>query len=181
MYDWATSANGVMTTIALVQGRALGGGFEAALSADYIIAEEQSTFGFPEIMFGLFPCTGGMSLLARRIGVYQAERLLTNARIYSASELKDMGVIDEICERGDGNFAVEKFIATHTKRRTARLMLQRARHRLAPLDYSEMLTVVDEWVEVALGLSEEELRVMDMLIMMQHGAQKPAAISAVAA
>jgi DSF synthase len=172
IYNWAASSNSNMTTVALVQGRALGGGFETALSADFVIAEEHSEFGFPEIMFGLFPCTGGMSLLARRVGVYQAERMMTNARIYSAAELKEMGVIDEICARGDGDLVAEKFIAAHAKRREARIMLRRARHRLDPLDYSEMLTVVDDWVELALKLSEEELRVMDMLIMMQQGTQR---------
>ncbi|MFD2271570.1 crotonase/enoyl-CoA hydratase family protein [Undibacterium arcticum] len=175
LYDWATSSGDSMTTIALVQGRALGGGFESALSADVLIAEEHSEFGFPEIMFGLFPCTGGMSLLARRVGVYQAERMMTNARIYSAVELKEMGVVDEICPRGDGNLAVTKFISHHAKRRVPRLMVQRSRHRIAPLDYAELLAVVDEWVEVAMGLPAAELRVMDMLIMMQAGAHKPGA------
>jgi DSF synthase len=178
IYDWATGSNSDMTTIALVQGRALGGGFETVLSADIVIAEEHSEFGFPEIMFGLFPCTGGMSLLARRIGVYQAERMMTNARIYSAKEMKDMGLIDEICPRGEGNHAVEKFVAGHAKRRLARKMLQRGRRRLAPLDYAEMLIVVEEWVDVALKLSNEELRVMDMLIMMQQGTQKTTDIKA---
>jgi DSF synthase len=173
MYDWAISSSGSLTTIALVQGRALGGGFEAALSADFLIAEEQSTFGFPEIMFGLFPCTGGMSLLARRVGVHQAERMMTNARIYSASELKEMGIVDEVCPSGEGNLAVEKFIKSHSKRRLAREALQRGRHRLAPLDYAELHTVVNEWVDLALRLTDEELRMMDMLIMMQHGSQKP--------
>lgn len=176
IFDWATSSSQVMTSIALVQGKALGGGFETALSADYLIAEEHSTFGFPEIMFGLFPCSGGMSLLARRVSVYQAERMMTTPRIYSAAELKEMGIVDEICPKGGGELAVEKFINSHAKRRPARLMLQRARHRLAPLDYTELSTVVDEWVDLALALSDEELRVMDMLIMMQQGQQsQPAA------
>ncbi|MDB5776225.1 MAG: hypothetical protein JWP38_2358 [Herbaspirillum sp.] len=175
LYDWASCSGDSMTTIALVQGRALGGGFEAALSADFLIAEEHSEFGFPEIMFGLFPCTGGMSLLARRVGVYQAERMMTNARIYSAAELKEMGVIDEICPRGEGNLAVTKFISNHAKRRVPRLMVQRSRHRIAPLDYAELLTVVDEWVEVAMALPAAELRMMDMLIMMQAGGRKSSA------
>ncbi|HVK53886.1 MAG TPA: crotonase/enoyl-CoA hydratase family protein [Burkholderiales bacterium] len=172
IYDWAASSNAGTTTIALVQGRALGGGFEAALSADFLIAEEHSQFGFPEIMFGLFPCSGGMTLLARRIGVHAAERMMTNARIYTAVELKDMGVIDEICPRGGGYLAVEKFIANHAKRRAARIMLQRSRHRVSPLDYSELLTVVNEWVELAMKLGDEELRVMEMLIKMQGGGQR---------
>lgn len=172
MYDWATVSGGQMTTVALVQGRALGGGFEAALSADFLIAEEHSTFGFPEIMFGLFPCTGGMSLLSRRVGVYRAERMMTDKRIYSAPELLEMGVIDQICPTGRGIQTVERFIASHATRRAARLALQRSRHRIAPLDYKELSLVVDEWVEAARHLSAEELRAMDMLIMMQQGPQQ---------
>lgn len=171
MYEWATSLNSHATTVALVQGRALGGGFEAALSADYLIAEEQSEFGFPEILFGLFPCTGGMSLLARRVGAYEAERMMTDARIYSAAELKQKGIVDEICPRGEGTLAAERFIAAHGKHRNARLMLQRGRHRLAPLDYSELLTVVGEWAEAAIDLGETDLKVMDMLIRLQRDFQ----------
>jgi DSF synthase len=174
MYAWATRLNNKATTIALVQGRALGGGFETALSADYLIAEEHSEFGFPEILFGLFPCTGGMSLLARRVGVYAAERMMTDGRIYSAAELKEKGIVDEICPRGEGALAVDRFIASHAKHRAARLTLQRARHRMAPLDYSELLTVVEEWVESAMNLGDADLRVMDMLIRMQGTARPPA-------
>jgi DSF synthase len=169
LYEWATTLNNRATTIALVQGRALGGGFETALGADFLIAEEQSEFGFPEIMFGLFPCTGGMSLLARRVGVYEAERMMTNGRIYTAPELKEMGIVDELCAKGEGVTAVEKFIAGHAKRRVARMMLQRSRYRVAPLDYQELLTVVDEWVSTAMELTSDELRVMEMLIRMQQG------------
>lgn len=167
LYDWATIFSGHATTIALVQGRALGGGFEAALAADFLIAEEHSEFGFPEIMFGLFPCTGGMSLLARRIGVHQAEKMMTNGRVYSAPELKEIGVIDEICGSGAGESAVEDFISRHSKHLLARLMLQRSRHRVAPLNYEELATVVDEWVETAMQLPNEDIRVMEMLGLMQ--------------
>ncbi|QBB70516.1 enoyl-CoA hydratase [Pseudolysobacter antarcticus] len=168
IYDLATRLNRDATTIALIQGRALGGGFESALAADFIIAEEHSEFGFPEILFGLFPCTGGMSLLARRIGVHAAERMMTNGKMYAATELKSMGVVDEICARGEGEVAVEKFIAEHSRHRIARLMLQRSRHRLAALSYEELRIVVEEWAETAVNLSAPHLRVMDMLIDMQR-------------
>lgn len=174
LYAWATSLSNQATTIALVQGRALGGGFETALSADYLIAEEHSEFGFPEILFGLFPCTGGMSLLARRVGVYEAERMMIDGRIYSAAELKERGVVDEICPTGDGSLAVHRFTANHAKHRNARLTLQRARHRMAPLDYRELLTVVEEWVEEAMNLADADLKVMDMLIRLQRNTQPPA-------
>jgi len=168
MYEWTDTLVGHATTIALVQGRALGGGFETVLGADVIIAEEHSEFGFPEILFGLFPCTGGMSLLAQRIGARAAERMMSDGKIYGAAELKEMGIVDEVCPKGQGEAAVEKFIAGHAKHRTARLMLQRSRHRIARLDRMELRTVVDEWVETAMGLGKEDLRVMEMLVQMQR-------------
>ena len=171
MHAWGARANPELTTVSRVQGRALGGGFEAALSADYLIAEEQSSFGFPEIMFGLFPCTGAMSLLLRRVPVCQAQRIMTSGKVYSASELQQMGLIDEVCARGDGVAAVERYIARHVRQRAARLTVRRAMERMSPLNLAELLQVVDDWVDLALALTPSELRVMDMLIHMQYGTQ----------
>ena len=169
MVERCACSNPDVSSISLVQGRALGGGFETALAADYLIAEEQSTFGFPEIMFGLFPCTGAMSLLTRRMPVHQAQRLMTSGKVYSAYALHAMGLVDEVCGKGDGVMAVERYIARHARRRGAHLGVRRAAERTSPLDLAELLQVVEEWAELALGLSEKDLRVMDMLISMQYG------------
>ena len=169
MIEQCACSNADMSTISLVQGRALGGGFEAALAADYLVAEEQSTFGFPEIMFGLFPCTGAMSLLTRRMPVHQAQRLMTSGKVYSAYELHAMGLVDEVCNRGEGVATVERYIARHASRRAARLSVRRAAERTCPLDLQELQQVVEDWVELALRLTPEELRVMDLLIGMQYG------------
>ena len=167
MYTWASRLKAHNTSIALVQGRALGGGFEMALSTDHIIAEEKSEFGFPEIMFGLFPCTGAMGLLTNRVGAKQAERMMTSKRVYKARELLEMGVIDEVCSDGQGELAVERFIAEHKSRQKARFKIQESRYRNSPLNYDEGVLVVDDWVELAMSLTPQELRNMEMLIMMQ--------------
>lgn len=166
IYRWATAGADV-ATIAVVQGRALGGGFEAALAANHIIAEEHAEFGFPEILFGLFPVSGGMSLLARRIGVHQAERMMRDGRLYSAPELLAMGVIDEVCGTGEGPTMARAYIQRHRGSQRARMMLQRAKLRMSPLDLNELRQVVDEWVETALALTPKERRVLDALIGMQ--------------
>lgn len=171
--DWGTLLKDRMTSIALVQGRALGGGFEMALSADYIIAEEHSSFGFPEIMFGLFPCTGAMGLLTRRVGAVRAERMMTENKIYTAQQLLDMGVIDEVCATGTGERATEAYIARHASRQKAFLKVQQSRIRTAPFDYAEGEQIVKDWVELAMGLTADELRTLDMLILMQEGGRKP--------
>lgn len=168
MYAWATRLNAYNTSIALVEGRALGGGFEMALSCDYVIAEARSTFAFPEIMFGLFPCTGAMGLLTSRVGAREAERMMTNNRIYTAAELLEMNVIDEICKDGQGELAVEKFVATHKTRQRARFKVQQSRYRNAPLNFDEGVMVVEDWVELAMSLTPQEIRNMEMLIMLQQ-------------
>jgi DSF synthase len=164
-----------MTTVSLVQGRALGGGFEMALSADYVIAEEHSSFGFPEIMFGLFPCTGAMGLLSRRVGAVQAERMMTNNRIYTARELHAMGLIDELAPTGQGERATELYIQRHAARRQAFLKVQQSRMRTAPLDIVEGMRIVEDWVELAMHLDRDASRALDMLILMQQGAQRSSA------
>lgn len=169
LHDWSNLFAKQATTIALVQGRALGGGFEAALAADILVAEEHSEFAFPEILFGLFPCTGGMSLLTQRIGARAAERMLGDPRVHAAPALKELGVIDEICPRGEGEAAVERLIANHARQRRARLMLQRSRHRVTDLSRRELQAVVDEWTETAMSLDPRELRVMDALVKLQRG------------
>ncbi len=168
MYTFATRVPCKTTTIALVQGRALGGGFETALSADYIVAEEHAEFGLPEIMFGLFPCTGALSLLARRIGLNKAEEFTTSGRLYSAAELKELGVVDVVCESGTGQSAASTFILEHSRRRKSRRALRQARRRMDPLDYGELAAVVTDWVDTAMQLSENELRVLDTLVRMQR-------------
>jgi DSF synthase len=172
MYSFHSLLNEQIKTIALVQGRALGGGFELALSADCIIAEEHSTFAFPEIMFGLFPCTGAMGLLSNHVSPKQAERMMTESKIYTAQELKDMGIIDVVCKKGEGQRAVEDYIANHSKRLNARLKIQASRHRISPLDYSEGMRIVNDWVDLAMHLSPDERRTLDMLILMQTASGK---------
>jgi len=161
------TASQEVTTLAMVSGRALGGGFETALCASHLVAERGADFGFPEITFGTFPCTGGMTLLAHRIGLRRAATFLRSARIHSAEELHAQGVVDELCEAGEGPAAVQRFIAEHRRRYNARMALQRAEQRMAAFDLAEMRLVVEDWVSTAMALSAEERRVLDTLVRMQ--------------
>lgn len=165
-----TSSLGIpgLTTIALVQGTALGGGFEAALSANVMIAERSASFGFPEILFNLFAGMGAYSLLVRRIDMARADRIMRSGQQYSAQELYDMGLVDVLAEDGEGVHAVNEYIRRTNRSRNGLMAIQKVRQRLFPISYQELADIVDIWVDAALRLTERDLRTMERLVAAQQ-------------
>ncbi|MEO6104052.1 MAG: crotonase/enoyl-CoA hydratase family protein, partial [Pseudoxanthomonas sp.] len=102
-------------SIAVVQGDALGGGFESALCCHTIIAEEGAGMGFPEVLFDLFPGMGAYTFLTRRVSNAQAERMMLDARVYPVEELLAMGVVDYVVPRGEGMQAARDLIRRHQR------------------------------------------------------------------
>lgn len=160
--------NPQLTTISLVQGSALGGGFEAALSTNVLVAERSASFGLPEILFNLFPGMGAFSLLSRRLDMARAERFLASGKQYSAAELYEMGIVDVLAEDGQGVHAVNAFIRKHGRSRNGLLAIREVRQRLAPIAYEELDDVVMIWVDAAMRLTERDLRTMERLVAAQH-------------
>lgn len=156
-----------ITTIALIQGDALGGGFEAALSCNIIIAEEHAKIGFPEILFNLFPGMGAYSYLSRRASTSIADRIISTGQMYTATELFHMGVIDMVVPTGEGQNATNNFIKSHRKNRNGRVAMQRAKQRMCTLSLDELHDIADIWVEAALNIGEKELKIMDRLVRAQ--------------
>ncbi len=86
--------------VAAVDGFALGGGFEIALSCDLIVAGEGATVGLPEVSVGVIPGGGGTQLLTRRVGWSRAASMIFTARRLTAAEAHDLGVVDEVVTAG---------------------------------------------------------------------------------
>lgn len=158
-----------VTTISLVQGECLGGGFEAALSSDVIVAEKSARFGFPEILFNLFPGMGAYSFLDRKIGQRAAEQILTSGKIYSADEMLALGVVDVVVEDGEGEAGVNAFIRKRARARNGLAALAAARRRVHGIDFSELLDIVQIWVDAALRLNVRDLKLMQRLVSRQNG------------
>ena len=87
-------------SIAVVEGFALGGGLEIALSCDMVIAGEAAVVGLPEVSVGVIPGGGGTQLLTRRIGWSRAAGMIFTARRMPATEAARLGVIDEVVAPG---------------------------------------------------------------------------------
>lgn len=167
LYANITRFNRSITTISLVQGTALGGGFEAALSSDIIIAEKGTQMGFPEILFNLFPGMGAFSLLSRKLDAQRAERLILGGGRYSAEELYDMGLVDVLAQKGDGIGAVRDYIKREKIIRGGALPLRKIRQMLYPISYKELYEIVKIWVDTALQLTERDIKKMQLFARRQ--------------
>ena len=152
-----------ITTISLIQGECLGGGFEAALSSDVLVAERQARFGFPEILFNLFPGMGAYSFLQRKVGKLATENLITSGKMYSADDMLAMGVVDLVVDQGRGEAEIAGFIRSRSRSRNAMAGLAAVRRRVHKLDYEELIGVVEVWVDTALNLSHRDLKLMQRL------------------
>ncbi len=158
-----------VTTISLVQGECLGGGFEAALSSDIIVAEKSARFGFPEILFNLFPGMGAYSFLERKIGQKGAENLIASGKIYGAEEMLALGVVDVVAADGEGEDAVAALIRQRARSRNGHAALAAARRRVHRIEFSELLDIVQIWVDAALRLNPRDLKLMQRLVSRQNG------------
>lgn len=163
----AIGMNLPICTVALVQGDALGGGFEAALAHDVIIAERSANFGLPEVLFNLFPGMGAYSFLVRRVEPARAERIILSGRIWSAEELYDLGIVDRLADDGAGVEAVHGFIDEFERAAPARRALLKARRIVNPVRLRELTEIAELWVEAALQLGSSDLRRMRHLARAQ--------------
>ncbi|HLX80248.1 MAG TPA: crotonase/enoyl-CoA hydratase family protein [Burkholderiales bacterium] len=170
-----------LTTISLVQGDALGGGFETALSSDVIVAEESAMMGLPEILFNLFPGMGAYSLLARRASPRIAEELILSGKILPATKLHEMGIIDVLAKDGEGEAAVQAWIEKNARRRSGHQAVMRVRQQVNPITRGELDAVVDTWVDCALRLEDRDMRMMSRVVRAQMERMDAATAAAIPA
>ncbi|WP_332603160.1 enoyl-CoA hydratase/isomerase family protein [Arthrobacter sp. S2(2024)] len=104
--DFTASANALskiiersrIPVIAAINGVALGGGFEIALSCDILLASTAASFGLPEISLGLIPGWGGTQRITKLLGRHRATEMIMLATRLSAEEARSLGIISSIHE-----------------------------------------------------------------------------------
>jgi len=166
-YGHASNHGLPIISVAMVQGDALGGDLESVLSSDVIIAERGAKFGFPEILFGLFPAMGAYSFIARRIGAADAERMILSGKTYTTDNMLEMGLFDMVVDTGQAPLAVRQYINESQKKFAGLMSVYAARRRVNPVTLDEMMDIVDLWVDAALTLEDSMIRRMDLLVRAQ--------------
>ena len=82
--------------IAAINGFALGGGCELAMSCDIILASEKAKFGQPEVGLGITPGFSGTQRLPRRVGIAKAKELIFSGRMIRADEAREIGLVNAV-------------------------------------------------------------------------------------
>lgn len=165
-------------TIAMIEGTALGGGFEAALAHEYVLAQKDAKLGFPEIAFNLYPGMGAYSLVARKAHMRLAEQLISTGEAHSATWHHEKGLVDRLFEPGEAYKATRTFIDNVRPKLNGIRAMLRTRRRVLPITKTELLDITEDWAESAFRLQEKDLAYMERLVLLQNKRGiKPAAIS----
>jgi len=90
------------TTVAAINGAALGGGCEIAISCDWRVMSDspKAQIGLPEVKLGIFPAWGGTTKLPRLIGLPAALDIILNGKMVDGKRAKRMGLVDEVVPQG---------------------------------------------------------------------------------
>lgn len=97
--------------VAKMDGLALGGGLELALSTDVIVATPKAIMGFPETGIGIYPGLGGTQRTPRHIGKELAKYLIFTGRIITAEDAHTIGLVDYVFEPAEIDQKIEAMIA----------------------------------------------------------------------
>ncbi len=155
-------------SLAMVEGTALGGGFEAALAHHFVLAQNDARMGFPEIAFNLFPGMGGYSLVARKASMRLAEELIGSGESHTAEWHASRGLVDHLFEPGDAYVATRTFIDTIRPKLNGIRAMVRARQRVMKCSRAELMEITEDWVDAAFTIEEKDLAFMERLVMLQN-------------
>lgn len=168
VYTLHNGLGGDVRTIALVQGDALGGGLEMALACHTIVAEEGVEMGLPEVLFGLFPGMGAYSFLCKRVPPQLAERIILEGNMYTSEQFHQMGIVDVLVPKGQGEAAVQDLIRQQQRAPHSHLAMSAVRGLAQRVSYDELMGITEIWVDTALALGDKSLRMMERIVRAQE-------------
>ena len=99
LFDYIENFN--KPIIAAVNGFALGGGLELAMSCHFRIAAGNAKMGLPEVTLGLIPGYGGTQRLAQLVGKGHAMEMIVTAEMITANKAKELGLVNEVVEQDE--------------------------------------------------------------------------------
>jgi len=164
IYKSIQAKNAGMTTVALINGDAKGGGFESTLACDIIIAEKGYKIELPEIALGFFPGMGAFELLSKRIGIEETKKFILSGKGKTTDELYELGVFDYLVEKGESEKELLKIVKKERASQVTYNSVRKICDRLNPVFYHDLIETVDLWVDSILNISERDKKMINRVI-----------------
>jgi enoyl-CoA hydratase/carnithine racemase len=144
--------------VAAVDGYALGGGFEIALSCDLVVCGDSAVVGLPEVSVGVIPGGGGTQLLTRRVGWSRAARMVFTAERFPAADAHALGAVDEVVPAGTARDRALELATTIARHSPVGVRNAKAAMRLGfDTDLDAGLQIEDErWAATAFSADRAE-------------------------
>jgi enoyl-CoA hydratase/carnithine racemase len=142
--------------IAAVNGAAIAGGFELVLACDLVIASEDAVLADGHIKYGLFPGGGSTARLPRIVGPSRAKHLLFTGRTATATEMRELGVVNEVVPADGLEAAVTHLCEQITRGSSA------AQQRMKRVVGEGLDLPLDKALELELKVAKEHLRSADV-------------------
>jgi DSF synthase len=101
------------------------------------------------------------------VGLRKAEEIIMSGRVYTAQEMHELGVVDELAEDGSGLAVTRTLIKARQRKRNAYRAVSMAKREYQPVDLAEMQRIVGVWVDAALRLENRDLKMMARLVRAQ--------------
>lgn len=147
-----------LITITLLRGKAYGGGFEAALSSDIVVAEKNALCSFPEIRYNLLPSLGTLNMLLRRYSPSIIDPLIFEGKHINTDQLARMGLAHEVVMEGSGKeFILKKLQQIHS-RHSLYASIYKTKNTITNVTFNELEEFRKEWIKTALRLKPEHLQ-----------------------
>ena len=153
-------------TVAIVDSRAFGFGFEMALACDQLVVSPTATFGLPEGRFGLFAGMGATSLIPRRASKTAMERLVVDGATIDAAACHRLGIVDRLVEE-PRNIVLEEgqaFSRADWDRNRRKTVMRRRARRYT---YCEIRDGLRVWEEAVLAMPMPDIEAATRIAQMQ--------------
>lgn len=162
-----TGLDGRVITLANVRGKAIGGGIDPARACNVMVAEEDATFSYPEVNFNHYPIAA-VPVLARHMGVVEAEKVLMSGEEFSAREFLKRGALDEVVPCGAGDDWIRKYAARTMASHRARVALFAAFDRMSGLLEGVLDDCAEAWADHIMTLRPVEIAKLQRIAAAQE-------------
>ena len=145
-----------LPTIAAVNGVALGGGCELAMACDLRVAGASAKFGQPEVSLGIIPAAGALYRLPRLVGLGRAKELVFTAKILSAADAAQIGLVNRVVPDGEVLAAAEALAAEILQNGRLAVRLAKAAMQAVARPFGDPTATVENLAQAILFESDEK-------------------------